>query len=111
MAKITFPETLVRAANLPARELNASGSTIKAAIEACCEQHVDLRGHLFYPNGDFKNHFLVTMNDEHCKIEEAANENDQIDILMAIENNLSFLKVFYDKNFYIQNDNISLHDL
>jgi len=88
MKMVVFPEVLARVAKLPGTQISAEGRTLRELINNICEQHADLRGHLFYHNDNFKEHFLLTANGALIDPDSELSEGCEVDILLATSGGL-----------------------
>lgn len=88
MNVVTFPEVLARAARLPSHRIEASGSTLRELIEHVCARHPPLRAHLFYENGSFKEHFLLTCSGELADLEYVPAPRKEVEIMLATSGGL-----------------------
>ncbi|OZI65285.1 molybdopterin-synthase adenylyltransferase MoeB [Bordetella genomosp. 1] len=83
MKTIIFPEVLVRTAKLGGERFDGTGSTVGELLAGLAEQHPSLRGHLYYENGRFKEHFLVTRQGELVDLDTALSDGDEVEIMLA----------------------------
>ncbi|HEY0330847.1 MAG TPA: molybdopterin-synthase adenylyltransferase MoeB [Rhodopseudomonas sp.] len=83
MIRVKFPDAVARVASLPCSELGGDGETLKAAIENICEEHGPLQQHLFYANGNLKEHFLLTCRGEVIRLDQKLPDNSHVEIMLA----------------------------
>lgn len=83
MSKIVIAERLVKAIKLENSEFSVQGETVLQVLENLCEKIESLKDHLFHNNGDFKNHFMLILNDEHASLEDNVSDDDTIEIILA----------------------------
>lgn len=80
---VIFPEILGRVAKLNDTRLMGRGNTTREVVFDICEQHPVLRPHLFYANGHFKEHFLVTSAGSLVDLDSPLESRDEIEIMLA----------------------------
>jgi sulfur-carrier protein adenylyltransferase/sulfurtransferase len=83
MNVVLFPQMLAKVAKLPTSRLEADGQTLREVIGHLCMRHADLRAHLFYENGNFKEHFLFTSAGELVDPDSELPAGSEIDIMLA----------------------------
>lgn len=88
MKVVIFPEVLARAAHLPSHRMEADGGTLREVIEHVCVRHSRLRAHLFYENGAFKEHFLLTCSGELADLEHVPAAGGEVEIMLATSGGL-----------------------
>jgi len=88
MKTVIFPEVLARAARLPASRMEVDGGTLREVIEHVCARHSLLRAHLFYENGAFKEHFLLTCSGELADLEHVLPSGGETEIMLATSGGL-----------------------
>ena len=80
---VIFPEILGHAAKLNATRLTGRGYTTREVVLDICEKYPVLRSHLFYANGHFKDHFLVTAAGTLVDLDARLESRDEIEIMLA----------------------------
>jgi sulfur-carrier protein adenylyltransferase/sulfurtransferase len=60
MKTIVLPEVVAQIASVPVRMQIHKGETLQELMENLCQQYNELQNHLFYENGQLKDHFLFT---------------------------------------------------
>ena len=90
MNKIIIPARLAKVVKLNQIEFDVEGRTVYEALNSLCKKYVELNDHFFYPNGDFKNHFLIIINEEHAGTHDEIKENDIIEIMLATSGGIDF---------------------
>ncbi|CAB3788374.1 putative adenylyltransferase/sulfurtransferase MoeZ [Paraburkholderia ultramafica] len=88
MTVVIFPEVLARAAQLPSDRTESEGSTLRELIEYICKRHSQLRTHLFYENGSFKEHFLLTCSGELVDLDHVPTPGSEVEIMLATSGGL-----------------------
>ncbi|MFM0556434.1 molybdopterin-synthase adenylyltransferase MoeB [Paraburkholderia sediminicola] len=88
MKVVIVPEVLARAAHLPSQRMEADGNTLREVIERVCVRHPRLRAHLFYENGAFKEHFLLTCSGELADLEHVPAAHSEVEIMLATSGGL-----------------------
>lgn len=78
-----FPEVLMRIAKLNGTRMTGRGHTAREIISDICEKNPALRPHLFYANGHFKEHFLVTAAGSLVDLDARLEGRDEIEIMLA----------------------------
>ncbi|WP_051263995.1 molybdopterin-synthase adenylyltransferase MoeB [Teredinibacter turnerae] len=84
MAKIIVPDRVAKIVKLDTNEFDVpAASTVEDALVAVCEQVDALKAHFFHPNGEFKNHFMLVINDEHGSLAQSVASDSTVEILLA----------------------------
>lgn len=90
MAKIIIPEYLARVIKLQKVEFDVKGTTVYEALNDLCENYTALNDHFFYINGDFKNYFLIVINQAYANAYDEIKDNDIIEIMLVTSNKIDF---------------------
>lgn len=88
MAKILLPDILVKVTKLPARAFHVEGGTVTEAVNRLCKEHEVLKEHLFHENGQFKDHFLLTVDGELVDTNKPLGSDSSLDIILATSGGL-----------------------
>lgn len=88
MAQIQLPEILAKVTKLPAKTFQVEGDTVAEAVKHLCREHDVLEAHLFYDNGQFKDHFLFTIDGELVTADTPMVPGSSLDILLATSGGL-----------------------
>ncbi len=88
MTTVNFPEVLVHAAKLSSLRIEGVGRTLREVMQNICSQNGELQAHLFYENGNFKEHFLLISNGEIVNPDAELPSEAEIDIMLATSGGL-----------------------
>lgn len=88
MIKIKLPDVLVKVAGLPDNKFYVNGKTAGEALDQICKEYVILRKHLFHVNGQFKDHFLLTVDGKLVDCNGLLDPESNLDIIMAASGGL-----------------------
>ena len=83
MIKVEFPQVLARAAKLPATVYETDGGSVAEAFRALCTSNDGLQQFLFHPNGEVKEHFLLTSGNALVAADAALPEGAEVKVLLA----------------------------
>lgn len=97
MKTVIFPEVLARAARLPSHRMEAEGSSVQELVEHVCARHAPLRAHLFYENGAFKEHFLLTHAGELADPDHQVPTGGEVEIMLATSGGLDTERLSNDE--------------
>lgn len=98
MNKVIIPDRLAKIAKLNSKEHSSSGTTVNAVLTNLCE-HVDqLRDHFFHTNGEFKNHFMVIVNEEHASLDDKVSDGAVIEVVLATSGGIDISPVALSKD-------------
>lgn len=88
MAKIQLPEILVKVTKLPTKTFYIEAGTVTEAVNQLCMEHDVLKEHLFHGNGQFKDHFLLTVDGELVDANNPLGPESSLDIILATSGGL-----------------------
>nr|WP_277396155.1 molybdopterin-synthase adenylyltransferase MoeB [Burkholderia sp. Ac-20379] len=74
---------MVRAAKLGGTRLEGGGSTVGELLAGLAGQHPSLHVQLYYGNGHFKEHFLLTRRGKLVNLIETLADGDEIEVMLA----------------------------
>ena len=83
MKIVTIPDILSRVTSINVRHFSVPGNTVYEVVMNVCNQHEELRGHLFYENNKLKEHFIFTHNGELIDPDLPLEDGSEINILLA----------------------------
>lgn len=83
MKTVIFPEVLVRAAQLEGGRLEGAGLTVGELLAGLARKHPSLLGHLYYENGQLKEHFLLTHKGSLVNLDGELSDGDEVEVMLA----------------------------
>lgn len=83
MTRVVLPDVMRRASGLETTEFDVTGEDVQTLLCAICEEHGELRDHLFAANGELKDHFVVSVDGALAEPSSKTESHSTVELMLS----------------------------